>query len=1228
MFRNRRISVLLMIFALIFCFSIAGSASAVSVPVANFTSNVTNGSAPLTVQYTDTSAGSPTSWNWNFGDGQSSTVENPTHTYSEVGNYNVTLNVTNSAGSSSLTQNNYVSTGSSVITNNNGIDIYVANSAGVKYNMPNGVTTAAQYNGVYPYVPNTYYIAEGGGGTNPIQLSTDPTNKVGQFTTTTNQTGTFYVVFSGGIGHLDDGILMLAVNGTLPSDFSVTLQSSGYTYTLPAPAITNPSTSSLTNITYVNDALNETFNSSDFIYGTQSWKPANTANYPIFNGENMTSASSQFHLMFIDLDVGGFVTNAIANEINDGSITVHYTFNNLPSTSFASFGAYGWFSACNWGTGIPQYSNSAQDGFNVEGVQTTSIPIANFTATPNTESVPLNVQFNDTSSNNPTSWYWTFGDGGSSTQQNPTYTYGTPGTYTVSLTAGNSAGNNTMTSQITVNYPAPVANFTENTTNGTAPLNVQFTDTSIGNVTSYYWTFGDNGTSTLQNPSYTYQTPGTYTVTETVTGPGGNNTATQTNLITVFNSSPPNVTATPGSGTYNSTQNVVLTSDQPGSTIYYTTDGSNPENSPTSVPYSAPIPISSTTDLQFAAVNQGGVWSTRYNNTYTILQQVVYVSPTGSDTTGTGTAANPYATIQNGLNNLAAGGTLNLMPGTYTGIGNSAITIVQNVNIIGENQNNTLINAANSNNIFNINTGVNVTIANLNLENGTASSLGGSIYCNYGSLTITNCTFTGNIAGQNGGAVYSTNNYLVVNNCSFVNNSPSTHDNGMAIYTSRATVIVNNCNFTNNKCYGGSGSTLTCYYSVSVTVTNCTFTNSTNATAIYIYSYNTTKTSTLINVNNCTFTNNSGPSNTSPGAIYDYNVVMNVSNCAFINNVALEYGGAIYNSYGLMNVTNCTFIGNNQTSTSSSSYGGGAISISTTSSTSGMNINNCSFINNTGNSGGAIFDSYGTFAGVVNNCTFINNTANNGGAIYDKVSNFIVNYSSFVNNTATTSGNIIYSSSSVNAENNWWGSNNSPASQIIGTVDYSNWLYMTETINQTSIVNGSTATVTVSFNNIWNGTNVVSINPANGNIPDGTAVNFSSILGTFNPTTTVTTSGIATTTFTATNIGSDFINATTNNQTVSAGTTVYIPIPTANFTANTTNGADPLNVQFTDTSSPTTQLHGYGTSVMEEAAHYQNPTYTYTTPGKYTVSLTATNSYGNNTITMNNLINVIGPVHR
>ena len=144
------------------------------------------------------------------------------------------------------------------------LTIYVSNDAGVKYDMPNGVTTAAQYGGVYPYIPNTYYIAEGGGGSNPIQISTDPTYKPGQLTTTNNQTGTFYIVFSGGIGHLDDAILMLAVNGTIPNDFAFTVTSSGYTYNLAPPATTNPATSSLTNVTYVTDALNETFYKSDF----------------------------------------------------------------------------------------------------------------------------------------------------------------------------------------------------------------------------------------------------------------------------------------------------------------------------------------------------------------------------------------------------------------------------------------------------------------------------------------------------------------------------------------------------------------------------------------------------------------------------------------------------------------------------------------------------------------------------------------------------------------------------------------------------------------------------------------------------------------------------------------------------------------------------------------------------------------------------------------------------
>ncbi len=72
--------------------------------------------------------------------------QNPTHTFNDVGSYNVTLNVSNTEGSSVLTKTNYITAwkGSRVLPSNNGITFYVANDAGVKYDMPNGVTTAAQ----------------------------------------------------------------------------------------------------------------------------------------------------------------------------------------------------------------------------------------------------------------------------------------------------------------------------------------------------------------------------------------------------------------------------------------------------------------------------------------------------------------------------------------------------------------------------------------------------------------------------------------------------------------------------------------------------------------------------------------------------------------------------------------------------------------------------------------------------------------------------------------------------------------------------------------------------------------------------------------------------------------------------------------------------------------------------------------------------------------------------
>ena len=68
----------------------------------------TAGSAPLSVAFTDLSAGSPTSWLWEFGDGSTSTQQHPTHVYSTPGSYDVTLTASNVAGSGTFIRFGYV----------------------------------------------------------------------------------------------------------------------------------------------------------------------------------------------------------------------------------------------------------------------------------------------------------------------------------------------------------------------------------------------------------------------------------------------------------------------------------------------------------------------------------------------------------------------------------------------------------------------------------------------------------------------------------------------------------------------------------------------------------------------------------------------------------------------------------------------------------------------------------------------------------------------------------------------------------------------------------------------------------------------------------------------------------------------------------------------------------------------------------------------------------------
>jgi PKD repeat protein len=87
-------------------------------------------------------------------------------------------------------------------------------------------------------------------------------------------------------------------------------------------------------------------------------------------------------------------------------------------------------------------------------------PVASFTATPTTGTAPLAVSFTDTSTGSPTTWSWTFGDGGTSTSRNPSHTYSSAGTYTVSLTAANSVGSTSSTATITVTSATPAGQVT------------------------------------------------------------------------------------------------------------------------------------------------------------------------------------------------------------------------------------------------------------------------------------------------------------------------------------------------------------------------------------------------------------------------------------------------------------------------------------------------------------------------------------------------------------------------------------------------------------------------------------------------------------------------------------------------------------------------------------------------------------------------------------------------
>lgn len=165
-------------------------------------------------------------------------------------------------------------------------------------------------------------------------------------------------------------------------------------------------------------------------------------------------------------------------------------------------------------------------------------PTASFNHTPLEPTVFEIVQFRDNSidpDGNVTAWAWDFGDGATSTQENPTHRYADRGQYTVSLTiTDNDGGTDASILVITTMNVEPTASFRAP---GTANVGdgVRFVDESTdpeGGLLTYLWNFGDGSTSTARNPIHEYDTPEAVLVTLLITDDeGATNTATMTIVI-------------------------------------------------------------------------------------------------------------------------------------------------------------------------------------------------------------------------------------------------------------------------------------------------------------------------------------------------------------------------------------------------------------------------------------------------------------------------------------------------------------------------------------------------------------------------------------------------------------------------------------------------------------------------------------------------------------------------
>lgn len=149
---------------------------------------------------------------------------------------------------------------------------------------------------------------------------------------------------------------------------------------------------------------------------------------------------------------------------------------------------------------------------------------ADFNPSKTSDCESLITKFNDISTGSPVSWQWNLGNGSTSTQQSPSASYTAPGTYKVTLTVKDAAGNTSTAEKSVTVWEKPRPDFTASPAKGCIPFDVTFTDKSNpvnGTITAYSWDFGDGATGSGSNPVHTYNNVLSPVVTLTITNSNG-----------------------------------------------------------------------------------------------------------------------------------------------------------------------------------------------------------------------------------------------------------------------------------------------------------------------------------------------------------------------------------------------------------------------------------------------------------------------------------------------------------------------------------------------------------------------------------------------------------------------------------------------------------------------------------------------------------------------------------